>query len=626
MPITYTPQPVSDEIKLHYTVGEDEKELVIMARRIEPVTPVKSSVLYIDYRTAAERYQGCRWSDDFYCRLGTDIGSGQRSYLHELNDIYADADIRTAMTKINDMIDELSADSQSGMENVITITSDDSTQYYNRAAGDDKQKGQLMSYETEGGSCCIGFYIQTTYTPDPVSTVYMPGIFEMHPDPEGSYYGVKRQNYTGSYTTEDPPMISVWSLPVIMDDEDHDGDHYGETVRCLLIILCNPNAPQPVVHTFASLNLFIAQEHPDEPTTTDPEGTVTPYGWVGDFHFDSDSDDISAVTGHDYINRWQHGIRLYVISDTQASAFMDALWGMTLQQAADLAIDSLFFRGNVDFLRGVICLHKLPVPVIPSLTTDPLTIMGYDLWSKFPGLGAFARLEGTYGSIIQVPTDEIPIDYTFGDTVWLDWDRCRAMVRLPFVGIVPIDIKAIRGGTIQVCYNIDALTGNLVAQIFCRSGVQSKPKILLYQGSGNCALPIPYSGNTEGAYKQLGAMAGIAGGIAGLAAGSPLGTLSAIGAAGSMLSSAGSSADYKYMQSETSSLTDLSCKLIITGSVPVVPEKQREIEGYSAATTARISKFVGTGFLSGTVHPDFDGATSEELEEIERLFETGVII
>ena len=36
----------------------------------------------------------------------------------------------------------------------------------------------------------------------------------------------------------------------------------------------------------------------------------------------------------------------------------------TLQQAADLAIDSLFFRGNVDFLRVVICLHKLPVPVI----------------------------------------------------------------------------------------------------------------------------------------------------------------------------------------------------------------------------------------------------------------------
>lgn len=627
MPITYTPLPTSDEIKLHYTIGEDTFDLTLMARRIEPAESVRSSILYYDYRTAAERYTGCRWSDGHYCRPGTDIGSGAQSYFAKLNNTYADADVRAAMTKINDLIDELAADSSPESQNVLTVSSDDSSQFYDRTAGAQKQNGQIMDYDEGGGSCRLGFYIETVYSPDPVSRAYIPGIFAMQPDPEGNVYGVKRPNYNGTYSTEDPPMISLWSVPVTMDDEDHDGDHYGETVQCLIIILHNPgNTITPTVHQIASLDLFVSEEHPDEPSTTDPSETVTPYGWVGDFHYDSDSDDISAVTGHDYINRWAHGIRLYVISDTQASAFMDALWGMTLTQAADLAIDSLFFRGNVDFLRGVICLHKLPVSVIPSLTTDPLTIMGYDLWSKFPGLGAFARLEGTYGSIIQVSTLEIPVDYTFGDTVWLDWSNCRAMVRLPFVGTVPVDIKAIRGGTIQVCYNIDALTGNLVAQIFARSSVKAKPKILIYQGSGNCALPIPYSGNTEGAYKQLGAMAGIAGGIAGMAAGSPLATVGAIGAAGSMLSNAGSSADYRYIQSETSSLTDLSCKLIITGDMPVVPQKSREMIGYPAASAYKIGSYEGSGWLSGTVHAEISGATAAEKLEIEKLIKGGIVV
>lgn len=629
MPITYTPLPTSDEILLHYTIGDDTHDLTIMARRIEPAEPVRSSILNVNNRNAAVRYSGCGWSSDgtVYSRLGLELGSGTATYFPYLFNIYASDEIQEGMTKINALITELDEDSQPDMTNILSISSDDASQYYDREEGAQKSNGQLMDYDEGDGSCRLGFYIETVYTPDPVSYAYISGIFDMKPDPDVVGYITKEVNYSGTYSTEDPPFIEFWSIPVVMDDEENDGDHFGETVQCLLVILHNPsNITSSKMHTVVSLSAFQAIEHPDDPETTDPSDTVTPYGWVGEWHYDSDSDDISPVTGHDYINRWAHGIRLYVISDTQASSFMDALWGMTLTQAADLAIDSLFFRGNVDFLRGVICLHKLPVQVIPSLTTDPLTIMGYDLWSKFPGLGAFARLEGTYGSIIQVSTDEIPVDYTFGDTVWLDWTRCRAMVRLPFVGTVPIDIKAIRGGTIQVCYNVDALTGNLVAQIFARSGVKTKPKILIYQGSGNCALPIPYSGNTEGAYKQLGAMAGIAGGIAGMAAGSPLATVGAIGAAGSMLSTAGSSADYRYIQSETSSLTDLSCKLIITGDMPVVPQKSREMIGYPAASTYTIGSYEGSGWLSGTVHAEISGATAAEKLEIEKLIKGGIVV
>ena len=631
MPTTYTPDVSTDAFTLRYTRGDQEHELELRSRRIITAQQITSTLLNADIRSAYGTIicSGAAWSSDDAVPDGvyhrTDSWR-EISYIDEYKSNLYTEEQQEEADFLNDLIDDLSADGSPDLINVLSMGSSDDRQWYDASLPESdrtNRTGQSCTFADEG-SLILSLFGVTTYNPDPVTTTHNGAIFSIKThESQGAAY-LRPSGSTGTYSSADPPRIGLWTVDVLMDDADHDGDHLGQHVPCLLIIAVTPGGLTR--SAIISINALDPSVVIDDPTTTDPDDTVTPYGWVGDFHYDSDSDDISAITGYDYVNRWKHGIRLYMISDTQASSFMDALWGMTLSQAADLAIDSLFFRGNVDFLRGVICLHKLPVQVIPSLTTDPLTIMGYDLWSKFPGLGSFARVEGTYGSVIQVHTDEIPVDYTFGDTVWLDWSSCRAMVRLPFVGTVPIDIKAIRGGTIQVCYNVDVLTGNLVAQIFARSSVKAKPKILIYQGSGNCALPIPYSGNTEGAYKQLGAMAGIAGGIAGMAAGSPIATIGAIGAAGSMLSNAGSSADYRYIQSETSSLTDLSCKLIITGDMPVVPEKSREMIGYPAASTYKIASYEGSGWLSGTVHAEIAGATAAEKLEIEKLIKGGIVV
>ena len=73
-------------------------------------------------------------------------------------------------------------------------------------------------------------------------------------------------------------------------------------------------------------------------------------------------------------------------------------------------------------------------------------------------------------------------------------------------------------------------------------------------------------------------------------------------------------------------MTDLNIKLIISGDIPIVPPQQRALEGFQAATTAKVSAFVGSGFLSGTIHAEITGATDAEQRALEALFAGGVIV
>ena len=621
MPSKYKPLSITDRIELSYLIGEEEHKLEIKARRIAPTQPVRSKVLNTAYATAGERYGTCGWRDDVYARIGNDLGSGRRSYFSYITNIYVDADIRAGLASFNELIDELDDNLSATDINVLRVSSDDRSQFYNRSGTGQKTDGQILTFGS-GGSCRLCFYLDTAYTPDPTTQTILYGLSRIQPGEESSTYIYPATGFAANqYSTADPPLISFWSVPVEMDDAENDGSHYGETVQCLFVLLRLPGNASYLLHTIISLNAFDSEPIEDDPTTDDPGQTVTPSGWVGAWDFTSDSDDVQPIGGHDFVNRWAHGVRLYYISDQQAESFMQALWSMTLSQAVDLAIESAIFRANVDFVRGVICLHKLPI-VVGTSGSSPLSIMGYDLSKTFAGLGAFAKVSGTYGSVMQVTTYELPIPQTFGDAVFLDW-QCKAQIRLPFVGMVPIDIKAIRGGTIKVSYDIDVLTGNLIAKVYCKSSYGSKPQVLLYQGSGNCALPIPYSGNTEGAFKQLGAVAGIAGGIAaGVATGSAAVALGGLRG----MSYGRNTAEYQYTATEAGSMTDLSIKLIITGEVPIIPPQQRALEGFQAATTAAVSSFAGSGYLSGVIHAEIPGATDAELSEIESLFAGGVIV
>ena len=318
---------------------------------------------------------------------------------------------------------------------------------------------------------------------------------------------------------------------------------------------------------------------------------------------------------------------------------MRAVWDTTLTEYIELSLDAFINRKNTDFMKGVVFLHKLPLaPWLTTSGSQHLTILGNDLSESYSGLNAFPILSQ---QTVQISSFQLTVPSTYKQT-FMDLNHAGAYVRLPFIGNVPVDIKHIRDGALYINYNIDCITGNLVAMIYAKTpkiDANHEPKwILIYQGSGNCAIPIPFSGNSEGGFRQLGTVCGIANSamstiVSGGASASSLGAVSAIvsGATdvlGQLANYASTNtAEYNYVASEATSLSNLAVRLVIYGDVPVVPPKQREIVGYTASTTGLITNFKDTGMVYGTTHADkISRATDAEKREIERLFAGGVIV
>lgn len=511
--------------------------------------------------------------------------------------------------------------------------------------GANRWVGQLMYYVNDDGerqTARFSWYIRNDSPPgaDPVYTVYFGGPHTF------TSYGMTRTNESVTIFNEnDPPALGFWRVPLKCDiDEPYptdpasavgrsggDGEHYGETINVIVMIYrSNGRVTVGIVPEF----IFHSIDAPED-TETSPEGTnVTPSGWVGSWDFSSDSDTPTMPTGLNFVNQWAHGIRLYRMDKNQMTGFLDAMWDLNLDRAIHKKMQEFFGGANTDWLRGIITLHNLPCD-LPGGSDGAITIFGQMTYASGT-LMDFNNAEYNGQHVKRLQSKPLKIPATFGDHVFLDWDSCSAYIRLPFIGQVPIDVRKFRGGYLYVNYFIDILTGNCLGQVYATSmaipGTDNTGKqILIYQGTGNCAIHIPYCGNTEGAFKQLQAVTGIGMAAVGAATGGGLGV--AAGLAGAVSSGSNNTETHDYVSTEASALMDPYVKLVIEGPYPNIAKTQREDLGFAAWGSDLIKNFVTYAgrknpkeFLQGKVHAYVPNCSDEERAEIERLFAGGVIV
>lgn len=74
----------------------------------------------------------------------------------------------------------------------------------------------------------------------------------------------------------------------------------------------------------------------------------------------------------------------------------------------------------------------------------------------------------------------------------------QAMIYLPFIGIVNVEVDDIVGSAINILYHVDSYTGACIAQI---TGAKDGYTNTLYQFSGNCAVDIPMAGGSQAQIK-----------------------------------------------------------------------------------------------------------------------------
>lgn len=434
------------------------------------------------------------------------------------------------------------------------------------------------------------------------------------------YYITVSNSMTYPLIESATPKVAFWTA--IMHDDIQSSPTYGQDFKILVqtfnAMSYHPSGGGQISigerAIFTDMRLLDAATV--RPRSDDAARGVTPYGRNGTYNFSSDQMIDTAPTGYSFINRWAHGLTLYHINDYQCEAIQTEFWGNdTLWQ--------MWLNATVKPIQGVITLHKLPVSVSSGSQSKPLTIFGKRITSGT----LLDAVPLVTDQLIKIPASPawVPIEEIYGD--FFDYaGESDLSVYLPFIGTVPIDINKVMDGAIKVVYYIDVLTGNLIARVYGRNGMQNGAESLLYQGSGNCALHIPYCGNDQGGFKQLGALAGIAtAGISTLAFGGAAAApaMAAVTGASAMML-AEKNAMVNNIPTECSPLSYPYVCYIMRYPERILKSSQLSLQGWAAASDGKVSDY--TGLLQGVIHAEIEGATDAELAAIEGSFAGGVIV
>ena len=204
----------------------------------------------------------------------------------------------------------------------------------------------------------------------------------------------------------------------------------------------------------------------------------------------------------------------------------------------------------------------------------------------------------------------------------LDYDPFTDVrLYLPFIGIVKLDTADVMRGRINVKYNVDVITGTVVAMVsVTRDGNAGG---VVYQYTGNMAEVYPLS---SGSY--MGIITGVLGIAAGIA-----GTIATGGAAAPALlgGAAGLTAMHTRVEHSngfSGNAGAMACKkpyLIISRQQASMSNNLGHMTGWPSNEYVKLSQCSGYTRIKD-INLSVPGATDQELADIENLLKEGVLI
>ena len=341
---------------------------------------------------------------------------------------------------------------------------------------------------------------------------------------------------------------------------------------------------------------------PAPPAPTPPAGgddTSGPGGGGGDYDPTSDPIDFPSLpTGGAFASG---AIKAFTVTSGTIQNVFIRLWDSSL-----FDIDN-FQKLLESPLDAIISLQA--VPVSPTVANDELIKLGGYNTEQYG-----KRIPSQY---MTVNCGTLAVKEFWGSA--LDYEPYTKMeIYLPFIGVKPLKTEDCMGKTLQIKYNIDLSTGALVANIKCGQSV-------LYKFNGSFMNQIPISSRVYDAVEQL--IKGAAQvGVAGLMGNAP-------GAVTATISTAVNVALSKAQVSRTGDLSgipgmldDFVPYLIIHRPAQSLANNFKSFKGYPSNITATLSSLSGYTEVEYIHLTGVDGATDTELNEIEQLLKSGVII
>lgn len=334
----------------------------------------------------------------------------------------------------------------------------------------------------------------------------------------------------------------------------------------------------------------------------------------GDGDFNNNSDDVGESNGSDITNDVLTSgfITLYNPTLTNLKSFNNFLFTDITDSIAEQI--KRLQTNPLDYVVNISMCHFNPA----TTTSD---------YIRFAGISSGVTAPIIDNQFITKYLGSVSLSEYFG--TFLDYNPyTQCELYLPYIGVVPIDIDDVMGGTISIYYTIDLLTGSCIAQIKTnrhkRATADSSINSILYEFQGNCFLNVPISATSwQGTYQSI--IQGISG-IGSAIGGNVLGGAGQIASA--VISEKVSCQRSGALQPAHGFMGKQYPYFILSRPIQNLPYNFKGFEGYTSNVRDRVKNLSGyTEIDTDTIWSDnFGHATQEECKMIKDIMNGGVYL
>ena len=278
------------------------------------------------------------------------------------------------------------------------------------------------------------------------------------------------------------------------------------------------------------------------------------------------------------------------------------------------AIRGGIFSGNI--AEGIIDIKGLitPEPLNTQATTtifkdvqgDPITIQGQEY-----DFGSFAFIERFRN--------------------FLDYGESTSIkLYLPYCGMQTLDPSIVMGGSVHLKGVIDIISGNILYYLIIDNPeLSSSSTSVIYNWNGNVACVLPIGAEDYGSKVSASVSSTIQ--TAGSLAIAPSGVGLALGTAGSLNNLSSAMLSNKYVNvgsiSSNNGMGGVQYPyILITVPIPEYPANYAHNVGYPSKKTQVLGNLTGYTKVEQVHLEGFSGATNDELNEIQQILTSGIIL
>lgn len=351
------------------------------------------------------------------------------------------------------------------------------------------------------------------------------------------------------------------------------------------------NADQILPPTGVDLDLV------DDPSSEigGEDGTFYPYG------DDINYPDLPTVSGVSL-----GLVTLYKPTPQELVSFANWLYNTPFD---DTIIDTLK-KLNTDIFSYIIALNLLP---ISTTAVDASTF-------KMGPVDSEISTSKVLTQYITTPEYTKSIDEYYGG--FQDYSpSTKVMLYIPFVGFKELSVDDVMAGTIGIKFNIDLLTGDIVAFVRLYG---KYTKAVIYEYNGNCASQIPLngrdysaivSGAIQGAVQT--AQSAISGNI-GAAVGQAVNTITDIATSKPRVVRSGT------ITGNAGFLSTYVPYLIFARPAASHPQNYEKFKGRPSNITTTLGTLTGYTVVDSIINSGYSKASKSEIDAIDRLLREGV--